>query len=131
MSVVAVGIGPRRVEEAFVFVSIVQAQNGGCHEKKPSRSGNGHVAVVPALCAAFAAEPTTPSSPPSMSVISYKMSGVAGDLAKKETGEPVQKQEKRIVTRSRRADRGSREGMRELQGQQGAEQSAKSPRKTR
>jgi hypothetical protein len=32
-----------------------------------------------------------------MSAISYKMSGVAGDLAKKETGEPVQNQEKRIV----------------------------------
>ena len=48
-------------------------------------------------CAAFAAEPPTPSSPPSMSVISYKMGGVAGDLAKKETGETVQKQEKRIV----------------------------------
>jgi hypothetical protein len=32
-----------------------------------------------------------------MSGISYKMGGVAGDLAKKETGEPVQNQEKRIV----------------------------------
>lgn len=48
-------------------------------------------------CASFAYGPTTPSSPPSMSAISYKMSGVAGDLAKKETGEPVQNQEKRIV----------------------------------
>ena len=48
-------------------------------------------------CASFANGPTTPSSPPSMSVISYKMGGVAGDLAKKETGEPVQNQEKRIV----------------------------------
>ena len=47
--------------------------------------------------AAFAAGPTTSSTPPSMSVISYKMGGVAGDLSKKETGEPVQKQEKRIV----------------------------------
>jgi len=47
--------------------------------------------------ASFAMGPTTPSSPPSMSAISYKMSGVAGDLAKKETGEPVQNQEKRIV----------------------------------
>jgi hypothetical protein len=47
--------------------------------------------------ASFAKGPTTPSSPPSMSVISYKMSGVAGDLSKKETGEPVQNQEKRIV----------------------------------
>jgi hypothetical protein len=47
--------------------------------------------------ASFAKGPTTPSSPPSMSGISYKMSGVAGDLAKKETGEPVQNQEKRIV----------------------------------
>ncbi len=48
-------------------------------------------------CASFAKGPTTPASPPSMSVITYKMSGVAGDLAKKETGEPVQVQEKRIV----------------------------------
>jgi hypothetical protein len=32
-----------------------------------------------------------------MSVISYKMGGVAGDLSKKVTGETVQKQEKRIV----------------------------------
>jgi len=47
--------------------------------------------------ASFAAGPTTDSSPPSMSAISYKMGGVAGDLAKKETGEPVQNQEKRIV----------------------------------
>ena len=60
-----------------------------------------------------------------MSVISYKMGGVAGDLAKKETGEPVQNQEKRIVARSRRSDRGPREGMRELQGQHGAEQPEK------
>jgi hypothetical protein len=48
-------------------------------------------------CTSFAKGPTTPSTPPSMSAISYKMSGVAGDLAKKETGEPVQNQEKRIV----------------------------------
>jgi hypothetical protein len=47
--------------------------------------------------ASFGYGPTTPSSPPSLSAISYKMSGVAGDLAKKETGEPVQNQEKRIV----------------------------------
>ena len=48
-------------------------------------------------CASFADAPTTPSSPPSISVITYKMGGVVGDLAKKETGEPVQNQEKRIV----------------------------------
>jgi hypothetical protein len=48
-------------------------------------------------CASFAKEPTTPSSPPSASAISNKMSGVVGDLSKKETGEPVQNQEKRIV----------------------------------
>jgi hypothetical protein len=47
--------------------------------------------------ASFGNGPTTPSSPPSMSAITYKMSGVVGDLAKKETGEPVQNQEKRIV----------------------------------
>ena len=76
-------------------------------------------------CASFAMGPTTPSTPPSMSAISYKMGGVAGDLAKKETGEPVQNQEKRIVARSRPVDRGAREGMRKLQRQQGAEQSEK------
>ena len=48
-------------------------------------------------CASFAAGPTTSSTPPTVSVITYKMGGVAGDLAKKETGEPVQNQEKRIV----------------------------------
>ncbi len=48
-------------------------------------------------CVSFAAGPTTSSSPPTMSVITYKMGGVAGDLAKKQTGEPVQNQEKRIV----------------------------------
>jgi hypothetical protein len=49
-------------------------------------------------CAAYAAPPATPAAPPSMSAISYKMGGVAGDLSKKETGESVQKQEKRIVS---------------------------------
>lgn len=48
-------------------------------------------------CASFAAPPSTSSGPPSVSAITYKMGGVAGDLAKKETGEPVQNQEKRIV----------------------------------
>jgi hypothetical protein len=47
--------------------------------------------------ASFGEGPTVESSPPSMSVISDKMSGVAGDLAKRETGAPVQTQEKRIV----------------------------------
>jgi hypothetical protein len=47
--------------------------------------------------AAFAAGPTSSSTPPSISAISYKMSNVAGDLSKRETGEPVQNQEKRIV----------------------------------
>jgi TolA-binding protein len=47
-------------------------------------------------CASFAEGPTT-ASPPSVSVISYKMSDVTSDLAKKQTGEPVQNQQKRIV----------------------------------
>jgi hypothetical protein len=38
-----------------------------------------------------------PAGPPSMTAIAGKMSGVAGDLAKTQTGEPVQKQEKVIV----------------------------------
>jgi hypothetical protein len=58
----------------------------------------GTTALVSCLAsAAFAVEPTTPSQPLSMAEISHKMSGVAGDLAKKETGEPVQTQQKRIV----------------------------------
>jgi hypothetical protein len=58
----------------------------------------GTTALVSCLpCASFAAEPTTPAAPPSVSAITYKMGGVAGELAKKETGEPVQNQEKRIV----------------------------------
>jgi TolA-binding protein len=47
-------------------------------------------------CSSFAEGPTT-ASPPSVSAISYKMSDVTSDLAKKQTGEPVQNQQKRIV----------------------------------
>jgi hypothetical protein len=47
--------------------------------------------------AVSAAGPTEAATPPTMSVISYKMGGVAGDLSKKQTGETVQNQEKRIV----------------------------------
>jgi hypothetical protein len=47
--------------------------------------------------AAMAGAPTTPSGPPSVTAISYKMTGVTGDLAKQETGAPVQNQQKAIV----------------------------------
>jgi hypothetical protein len=57
---------------------------------------SGAALILSLPCAAFAAGPTS-TAPPSMSAISYKMGGVAGDLSKKETGEPVQNQEKRIV----------------------------------
>jgi hypothetical protein len=47
--------------------------------------------------AALARAPTTPSGPPSVAAISYKMTGVTADLAKKETGTSVQQQQKGIV----------------------------------
>jgi hypothetical protein len=64
--------------------------------KRSVRVLGGSALVLCLPWAAYAAGPTT-SAPPSMSAISYKMGGVAGDLSKKETGEPVQNQEKRIV----------------------------------
>jgi len=42
-------------------------------------------------------KPTKPSAPKPVSSISEEMTGVAGDLAKTQTGEPVQTQEKTIV----------------------------------
>ncbi len=42
-------------------------------------------------------KPTKPSGPKPISSISQEMTGVAGDLAKTQTGEPVQAQEKTIV----------------------------------
>jgi hypothetical protein len=46
---------------------------------------------------AFGALPTTPTAPPTISAISSKMTGVAVDLSKTQTGEPVQKQQKTII----------------------------------
>jgi hypothetical protein len=46
---------------------------------------------------AFAGEPPAPAQPPTMSAISGKMTGVAGDLARTVTGEPVQKQQTVIL----------------------------------
>jgi hypothetical protein len=46
---------------------------------------------------AFAIGPPASAPPPSVSVISDNMTGVVGDLARKETGDPVQKQQKGIV----------------------------------
>jgi hypothetical protein len=48
-------------------------------------------------CAAYAITPPIPSETPTIPAISDKMSTVVDDLAKKETGAPVQKQQKRIV----------------------------------
>ena len=42
-------------------------------------------------------KPTKPSAPKPVTAISEEMTGVAGDLAKTQTGEPVQSQEKTIV----------------------------------
>jgi len=42
-------------------------------------------------------KPTKPSAPKPITSISEEMTGVAGDLAKTQTGEPVQTQEKTIV----------------------------------
>jgi hypothetical protein len=48
-------------------------------------------------CPTLAQEPATPAQPPTMSAISGKMTGVAGDLARTVTGAPVQKQQKVIL----------------------------------
>ena len=55
--------------------------------------------MFPCLAAAsFAGGPTkkTPQGP--VSEISYKMTGVAGDLGKTQTGEPVQVKEKAVIS---------------------------------
>jgi hypothetical protein len=49
------------------------------------------------VATAFANSPTTPTGPPTISAITSRMSSVAGELAKIRTGEPVQKQEQRVI----------------------------------
>ena len=70
-------------------------------------------AVIPWLAAAaLAGGPTkkTPQGP--VSEITQKMTGVAGDLGKTQTGEPVQTKEKVIVGDLDDADRRAGEAMR-------------------
>ena len=100
MSVVAAGrhVGRGEVGRRRFFCSCRLTEPNMEDAMKRSLRVLGTTALMSCLpCASFAAGPTTSSTPPTMSAISYKMGGVAGDLAKKETGEPVQNQEKRIV----------------------------------
>jgi hypothetical protein len=56
------------------------------------------VLVAGLPCVAFADAPNAPAlPPPSMTMIASKMTVVASDLAKTQTGEPVQKKQARIV----------------------------------
>jgi hypothetical protein len=58
----------------------------------------GSTALLSCLASAALADETTDSSqPPTATAISEKMAVVTGDLAKKETGKPVQTQQKGIV----------------------------------